>query len=87
MSDKNSTGIEDFFEYISSYFERKTRNRRIKRTRSKKFKNANINVRATRYNVDYIKHSETYRKKGSNKKVNKFDSSTSFNSCYFIDDP
>ena len=87
MNDDHSTGIEDFFEYISSYFERATRDRRIKRSRSKKFKNANINIRASKYNVDYVKNSQTYRKKGSNKKVNKFDSSTNFNSCYFIDDP
>jgi hypothetical protein len=87
MSDDRLTGIENFFEYISSYFERATRNKRIKRARSKKFKNANINIRATKYDVDYVKNSKTYRKKGSNKKVDKFDGSANFNSCYFIDDP
>lgn len=80
--------MNDFFEYISNIFSTgKGSKRRINKTRSKGFRNENINVRRGRCTTDLIKDKATGEIIGSNKKKNKFDTADRFNPLYFVDEP
>jgi hypothetical protein len=87
MNNDDFSAIDDFFKYLSNLNSSAGSKRRINRTRSKGFRNENINIRKGRTTTDLISCRETGEKTGSNKKRNRFDSADRFNSNYFIDDP
>jgi hypothetical protein len=88
MNDDDFKDINDFFQYISNVFSTRSGNkRRINRTKSKGFRNENLNIRKGRCTTDLIKDKFTGETVGTNKKKNKFDTADRFNPLYFIDEP
>jgi hypothetical protein len=88
MNDDDFKDINDFFQYISNVFSTRNGNkRRINRTKSKGFRNENLNTRRGRCTTDLIKDKSTSEVVGFNKKKNKFDTADRFNPLYFIDEP
>ena len=90
MNDDDFKDINDFFQYISNVFStssRTSRKIRVNRSRSKGFRNANLNMKRGKCTTDAIRDKSTYEVAGFNKKKNKFDTADRFNPLYFIDEP
>lgn len=87
MNDDDFKAIDDFFRYIESINASVGSKRKINRTRSKGFRNENINIMKGKVTTDLISCRTSGEKTGSNKKRNRFDSADRFNPLYFIDDP
>jgi hypothetical protein len=81
--------MSDIFQNISDFFESigfgKNRHRVIVK-KSGGFEKYSLNLCSNKFSIDYSIERSTRERKGSNKKIKKFDSSNNFNSSYFFDE-